>query len=108
MLPSSPLVLVSPQQIDAAVDHLVEIVQRGVQESTPWARPSPQANHSWTKDCGEAVKHSRRMYRQYLATHGEEDWQVYKLARNQKGRVIKAALRRGFRSFIEEAVDQGP
>ncbi|KAG0156962.1 hypothetical protein PDIDSM_4145 [Penicillium digitatum] len=106
-LPTLPT-LITPRQIDDAVNHLVEIIQRGVQESTPWANPSPYANPSWTKECGEAVKHSRRMYRRYIATHSEEDWQVYKLARNQKGRTIKAALRRGFRSFIEEAVDQGP
>jgi hypothetical protein len=107
-LPRSPPEMRTPQQIDNVVNHLIEIVQRGVQESTPWAKPSPHANPSWTKECGEAVKHSRRMFRKYIATHSEEDWQTYKLARNQKGKVIKAALRRGFRSFIEEAVDQGP
>ncbi|KUM55456.1 hypothetical protein ACN42_g11818, partial [Penicillium freii] len=98
----------TPRQIDDTVNHLIDVVQRGVQESTPWAKPSPHANPSWTKECGEAVKHSRRVFRQYLATHSEEDWETYKLARNRKGRVIKAALRRGFRNFIEEAVDQGP
>ncbi|CRL30042.1 Endonuclease/exonuclease/phosphatase [Penicillium camemberti] len=103
-----PPPLTTPRQIDDAVDHLIDIVRRGVHESTPWARSSPHANPSWTKECGEAVKHSRRMFRQYLATHSEEDWETYRLARNQKGKVIKAALRRGFRSFIEEAVDQGP
>jgi hypothetical protein len=45
------------------------------------------------------------MFRRYLTTHSEEDWQIYKLARNQKGKVIKAALRRGFRSFIKEVVE---
>ncbi|OQD91493.1 hypothetical protein PENSOL_c052G04813, partial [Penicillium solitum] len=103
-----PPPLTTPRQIDDAVDHLIDIVRRGVHESTPWARSSPHANPSWTKECGEAVKHSRRMFRQYLATHSEEDWETYRLARNQKGKVIKAALRRGFRNFIEEAVDQGP
>ncbi|KAJ9480578.1 hypothetical protein VN97_g12974 [Penicillium thymicola] len=94
-----PPQLTKPRQIDDAVDHLIDIVQRGVHESTPWARPSPLANPSWTKECGKAVKHSRRMFRQYLATHSEEDWGTYRLARNQKGKVIKAALRRGFREL---------
>ncbi|KAJ5562064.1 hypothetical protein N7461_000825 [Penicillium sp. DV-2018c] len=100
--------LTTPHQIDDAVEHLIHIVQLGVQESTPWARPSQQANPAWTKECGEAVKNSRRMYRRYLATHSDEDWEMYKLTRNQKGRVIKKALRRGFRNFIKDAVDQGP
>jgi exonuclease III len=107
-LPPLPPPLTTPRQIDDAVDHLIDIVRRGVHESTPWARPSPLANPSWTKECGEAVQHSRRMFRQYLATHSEEDWETYRLGRNQKGKVIKAALRRSFRSFIKEAVDQGP
>jgi hypothetical protein len=107
-LPHSPPEMRTPQQIDTAVNHLIEIIQRGVQDSTPWAKPSPHANLLWTKECGEAVKHSRRTFRRYLATHNEEDWQTYKLARNQKGKIIKATLRRGFRNFIEEAVEQGP
>jgi len=100
--------LESPRQIDNAVDHLMDIVQRGVQESTPWANPSPRANPSWTKECGEAVLDARQAFRKYIATHYDNDWQVYKMARNQKGRIIKRALRHGFRSFIEDAVAQGP
>ncbi|OQD84460.1 hypothetical protein PENSOL_c124G09929 [Penicillium solitum] len=100
-----PPPLTTPRQIDDAVTHLIDIVQRGAHESTPWAKPSPCANPSWTKYCGEAVKHSRRMFRLYLATHNEEDWETYRLARNQKGKVIKAALRCGFRDFIEEAIN---
>jgi hypothetical protein len=100
--------LSTPKHIDTAVEHLIDIVNRGVQESTPWAKASQFANASWTKDCGEAVKESRRQFRRYLATHSEDDWEAYRLARNQKGRIIKRALRKGFRKFIEEAVEQGP
>jgi hypothetical protein len=32
----------TPRQIDNAVEQLIDIVQRGVEESTPWANPSPQ------------------------------------------------------------------
>jgi hypothetical protein len=108
MLQSRVHSLDTPRQIDDVVNHLIDIVQRGVQESTPWANPSQQANPSWTKDCGEAVKDSRRMFRRYLATSSAEDWETYRLTRNQKGRIIKKALRKGFRTFIEDAVQQGP
>ncbi|KAJ5804659.1 uncharacterized protein N7518_000962 [Penicillium psychrosexuale] len=64
------------------LDHLIDIVRRGIHESTLWARSSPYANLSWTKECGEAVKHSRHMFRQYLAIHSKEDWETYRLARN--------------------------
>ncbi|KAJ5876528.1 uncharacterized protein N7529_002112 [Penicillium soppii] len=98
----------TPRQIDDAVEQLINIIQRGVEESTPWANPSPQANRSWTKECGEAVKESRRQFRRYRSTHSADDWETYRVARNQKGRIIKSALRKGFRKFIEEAVEQGP
>jgi hypothetical protein len=92
MLQSRVHSLDTPRQIDDVVNHLInDIVQRGVQESRPWANPSQQANPSWTKDCGEAVKDSRRMFRRYLATHSAEDWETYRLTRNQKGRIIKKA-----------------
>ncbi|KAJ5212865.1 hypothetical protein N7449_000034 [Penicillium cf. viridicatum] len=60
-LPMPPL-LTTPRQIDDVVNHLIDIVQRGVHESTLWAKPSSHANPSWTKECGEAVKHSRRIF----------------------------------------------
>lgn len=103
-----PLLLIIPRQIDDIVDYLIDIVQQGVYKSILQARPSPLANLSQTKECGEAIKHSRCIFRQYLSIYGEEDQQIYKLARNQKGKVIKATLRRSFRNFIKEAVDQGP
>ncbi|KAJ6020305.1 hypothetical protein N7499_003588 [Penicillium canescens] len=98
----------TPQQIDTAVDHFMDVINRAVDESTPWARPSQYANPSFTGECREAVKETRRLFRRYIATHNEEDWEVYKLARNQKGRIIKRALRSGFREFVKEAISQGP
>ncbi|OQD70292.1 hypothetical protein PENANT_c265G00793, partial [Penicillium antarcticum] len=98
----------TPQQIDAAVDHLIEIINRGVEESTPWARPSQYANPSFTGECRQAIKETRRLYRRYMTSHDEEDWEVYKSARNEKGRVIKRTLRTGFREFVKEAINQGP
>jgi endonuclease/exonuclease/phosphatase family metal-dependent hydrolase len=53
---------VSSAQIDAAVDQLVEIVQRGITESTPWAKPSAWANPSFTPECCEAIWDARRAF----------------------------------------------
>ena len=54
------------------------------------------------------MKETRRLFRRYVATHSDEDWEVYKLARNDKGRVVKRALRTGFREFVKDAIGQGP
>jgi ribonuclease HI len=100
--------LTTPRQIDEAVEHFIDIINRAVEESTPWAKPSQYANPSFTRECRQAVKETRRLFRCYVATHSEEDWEVYKLARNQKGRVVKRALRAGFREFVKDAINQGP
>jgi hypothetical protein len=98
----------TPQQIDTALEHFMEVINQAVQESTPWANPSKWANPSFTDECKQAVKATRRSFRRYVASHSEEDWETYKLTRNQKGRVIKRALRSGFRDFVKEAISQGP
>ncbi|KAJ6087079.1 hypothetical protein N7467_005993 [Penicillium canescens] len=36
----------------------------------------------FTGECRQAVKETRRLFRRYIATHNDEDWEVYKLARN--------------------------
>ena len=98
----------SSRGIDDAVDHLLEIVQRAAQESTPWARPSTWARQGWTPECTEAIKISRRRYRRYIRTHDDEDWKEYTSARNMKGKVIKKAMKQGFRQWVRDTVDRGP
>ncbi|KAJ6019808.1 hypothetical protein N7522_000516 [Penicillium canescens] len=51
-----------------------------------------------------AIKTTRRLFRRYTTTHDEDDWEEYKSTRNQNGRVIKKALRTGFREFAKEAI----
>lgn len=63
---------VTPRRIDDAVEFIMEVIQRGVQESTPWARPSSRANPSFTPECSEAIKVTRRLYRTWRMS-GEED-----------------------------------
>jgi hypothetical protein len=98
---------ISHDQINTAVDQLVEIVQRGVTESTPWAIPSAWANPGFTPECQEAIRASRRAFRRYTASRGEDEWQLYCLARNQKGRVINRALRKQYRARVRQVTDQG-
>jgi hypothetical protein len=98
---------VSSAQINAAVDQLVEIVQRGITESTPWAIPSAWANPGFTLECREAIKEARRAFWRYKACYGENEWQLYCLARNQKGRVINRTLRKHHRARVRQVTEQG-
>jgi hypothetical protein len=98
---------ISHDQIDTAVDQLVKIVQRGVTESTPWAIPSAWANPGFTPECQEAIRASRRAFRRYTASRGEDEWQLYCLAWNQKGHVINHALRKQHQACVRQVTNQG-
>jgi hypothetical protein len=98
---------ISHDQINTAVNQLVEIIQRGVTKSTPWVIPSAWANPGFTPEYQEAIRASRRAFRRYTASRGEDEWQLYYLARNQKGRVINHALRKQHRARVRQVTDQG-
>ena len=63
-LPEEP----PPEMIDSVVEHLLEIVQQGVQASTPWARPSSWAKQGWTPECTHIIKETRQSFRRWRRT----------------------------------------
>lgn len=93
----------SPQCIDDAVEHLLDIVQQAVQESTPWA----QAGGPITAGRQNAQRRSNSPGRLTGAmnTQEKEDWQIYKATRNKKGRVIAKTLRKSFRQWVKDTVN---
>lgn len=93
---------VHPQQVDDAVKYLMEVIQRGVQESTPWARPSSWAKPSFTPECREAIKATRTLRRRYTTSQNDNDWQEYTSARNRKGKVIAKASRAAYRKWVKD------
>lgn len=48
---------------------------------------------------------SKRLRRAYGQEHTEESWEAYRAARNQKGRVIRKALRKMHREKVEQAAE---
>ncbi|GMG17201.1 unnamed protein product [Aspergillus oryzae] len=97
-----------PEWIDEAADYLIETVQRAIQESTPWARPCARSNPNFTDDCRTMVKLTRLLRRVWVVARTEEAWADYCRTRNRKGKVINKALKRGYRRWIRDTVDQGP
>ncbi|KAJ5128168.1 hypothetical protein N7448_008947 [Penicillium atrosanguineum] len=84
--------IVQLRQVDDAVGYLMEVVPRGVQESTPWARDSSWENHSFTPECREAIKVIWQLRRQFTTSQDNGDWQEYTSARNRKGKAIHFGL----------------
>ncbi|KAJ5661392.1 uncharacterized protein N7477_009008 [Penicillium maclennaniae] len=84
------------------------LVQRGVQDSTPWARPSRWANPGFTPECREAVKVTRQLRREHVRSQGLGDLATYTLARNRKGKIIARANRARYRTWVKEITAEGP
>ncbi|KAJ5953702.1 hypothetical protein N7454_000598 [Penicillium verhagenii] len=123
------------QQIDNIVEHLVEVVQQGVQCSTPWARPSSWAKQGWTTECTTIIKATRQSFRRWkkakkklqttdfdfdmdfddminahspLYEECADLHEEYRHNRNKKGKIIKKALQQGYRSWIQDTIKEGP
>ncbi|KAJ5393042.1 hypothetical protein N7465_012016 [Penicillium sp. CMV-2018d] len=103
-----PSNLTTADEVEAACQALIETVNRAVKISTPWAIPSQWANPSFTQECQDAVKETRRLRRRHERTGDLYDKELYKAARNWKSRVIKAALRRHHRRKVQEVIEDGP
>jgi hypothetical protein len=101
--------MVEENQIEAAAEYLMEVVRQGIQVSTPWARPSQFAREGWNNECTEAIKACRKAFRRSERSQNEEDRKmIYTSLRNRKGRMIRNALRKGHRTWIRKATEQGP
>ncbi|KAJ5667630.1 hypothetical protein N7507_003494 [Penicillium longicatenatum] len=114
---------VQPRQIDDVVEHLVDNIQQGVQQSTPWARPSAWAKPGWTPECSHIIKETRQSFRRWKTARKRHQSNIenehlydtcldlheeYRTNRNKKGKTIKKALRDGYRSWIQDTIKAGP
>ncbi|KAJ5148411.1 hypothetical protein N7526_001763 [Penicillium atrosanguineum] len=84
------------QKIDDAIGYCMEV-------STPWARYSSWANHSFTPECRETIKVIRQLRRRFATSQDNDDWH----ARNRKGRVIAKACCTAYRKWVKEITEEG-
>ena len=96
----------TPAAIDSTADFFIEIVQCTIQYTIPWVCLSIWANSNFTPEYRDAVRITRILRRVYIFIYSIEDWAVYVKAYNRKDCIISKSLRRGFRRWIAEAVDQ--
>jgi hypothetical protein len=89
--------------LDRYVEELMDAVQSAATQATSKKRPSTQSKPGWTTACKEIQMEARRLKRQNSQLRTEESWEAYRIARNQKVRVIQKALRHGHREQVEKA-----
>ena len=89
--------------LDQYVKDIVAAIREAIDGSTPMRRLSPRSRAGWSKQCKDIQAETRRLKRQNSRQRTEESWEIYKAARNQKGRTTGKALRQEHRKCIEEA-----
>jgi YD repeat-containing protein len=94
----------SKHALDRYVEQVVRAIQSAIEHAAPLKRWSSRARAGWTSECKEIQAEVRRLKRRNARLHTDESWEAYRVARNQKGRVIRKALLQGHRNQIESAI----
>jgi ribonuclease HI len=94
----------SRHALDRYVGEVTKAIQSAIEHATPLKRWSPRARAGWTSECKETQAEARRLKRRNARLHTDESWEAYRIARNQKGRVIRKALLQGHRNQVESAM----
>jgi ribonuclease HI/exonuclease III len=94
----------SRHALDRYVGEVTKAIQSAIERTTPLKRWSSRARAGWTSECKETQAEARRLKRRNARLHTDESWEAYRVARNQKGRVIRKALLQGHRNQVESAI----
>ncbi|KAK2922996.1 hypothetical protein FoTM2_017264 [Fusarium oxysporum f. sp. vasinfectum] len=89
--------------LDRHVEEVMAAITAAVDEAVPKTVPSPRSKPGWNEECAAALAESKRLRRRHSLYRTEETWEAYRAARNDKGRVIKKALKQNHREKVEEA-----
>lgn len=89
--------------LDRYVKEVVITLKNAIESAVPQRIWSPKSRRGWDEECTRVLEEAKRLRRLYGLYHTEETWELYRAARNRKGRTIKKALRRAHRENVEKA-----
>ena len=97
--------LQSPDELDDLAEDLTTIIHKGIDQSTPWARPSTYSKPGFTEECKEAQMRCRRLKRIWQEINTSTAREEYRAARNYKTDLIKREQRKAFRLYINDVCE---
>jgi ribonuclease HI len=89
--------------LDNYTKGVAEAISKATAKVLPLTQHSPKAREWWDDTCAHAIAETKRLRRVSSRNGDEESWEAYRIARNQKTRIIKKALRQAHRDRVEEA-----
>lgn len=91
--------------LDRYVQEIVETISTAIDKAVPITFHSHRSKAGWNNECSEILAKTKQLRRIHSREHTEQSWEAYRAARNQKGRVIRKALRTLHREKVEQAAD---
>lgn len=95
--------LSTSDQIEEYTDYLIRTIQRIIDRTTPFARPSAKAQPWWTQEVRNAVENERAATRRCRRGGGTEAWRERKQTMKEKKATIEKAKQAYWRNAIHEA-----
>lgn len=95
-----------PEGLNTQVQGLVKALQKAIEASTPYSKPSSYSKPGFTAECKSAslqAKNARRRYQE--AGRPDYLWDRYKKARNRLGHIVQKAMKEQYRKDSEERCD---
>lgn len=100
---STPQPTYTLEQTMKAMDQVNKALNQGIEESVPLLRMSKWSVPGFSEEGKEAIQLARRLRRIRQRTRGLEDFEAFRLARNQKARILNRAMRDTHRQRVEQA-----
>ena len=94
-----------PQHLDEVTADIIQIIQKGIEISTPLVKHSPYMKHGFTKECKAAQAECKRLKRKMNRTGREEDREAFRMARNFKSNLIKRMRTKSFREYVTKTCE---
>ena len=93
-------------QVDTRVRELTEAIQEAIDDTVPWAKPSPQAKDFWSRECDAVVREAKQAYYKCLREDTPASWENYKVNRNRKVAFLRSESRRCWREHVATSTSE--
>ena len=78
-------------------------LSQAIEHSVPYARPSKWSVPGFNEEGRKAIQQARRLRRIWQRTRGLDDFEAFRLARNQKARILNRSMRNTHRQMMKKA-----
>jgi hypothetical protein len=96
------------EEVSQLMLQVVEALATTIEDIVPTTKPTTWHTPGFTAECKAKCNEVRKFRKAWQQTRAEKDWETYRVARNEKGKLITKALQEAHRERVNRAADEGP